>query len=81
MENDKVKELIEQGLTGSEARVTGDGRHFEAVVISEQFSGQSLLQRQRMVMATVKTQIESDELHALSMKTYTPEQWAEQESQ
>ena len=80
MENDKVKELIEQGLTGCEVRVTGDGRHFEAVVISEQFTGQSLLQRQRMVMATVKTQIESDELHALSIKTFTPDQWAEQQS-
>jgi acid stress-induced BolA-like protein IbaG/YrbA len=80
MENDKVKELIEQGLPGCEARVTGDGRHFEAVVISEQFADQSLLQRQRMVMATVKPQIESDELHALSIKTFTPAQWAEKQS-
>ena len=80
MENDAVKQLIENGLPGSEVLVTGDGRHFEAVVISDEFEGKSLIQKQRMVMATVKTQIESDELHALSIKTFTPQQWAEQNS-
>lgn len=78
MENDAVKQLIESGLPGSEVLVTGDGRHFEAVVISDDFEGKSLIQKQRMVMATVKSQIESDELHALSIKTFTPQQWAEQ---
>ena len=80
MENDAVKQLIENGLPGSEVLVTGDGRHFEAVVISDEFEGKSLIQKQRIVMATVKTQIESDELHALSIKTFTPQQWAEQNS-
>jgi len=78
MENDAVKQLIEAGLPGCRVEVTGDGRHFEAVVVSDEFEGKTPLQKQRMVMATVKSQIESDELHALSIKTFTEAQWAEQ---
>ncbi len=76
MENEKVEELISAGMPGAEVKVTGDGRHFEASVISAEFEGKSLLQRHRMVMDTVKEQIASDELHALSIKAFTPEQWA-----
>lgn len=75
MKNEEVAGLIEAGLAGAKVTVTGDGRHFEAVVISEVFAGKSLVQKQRMVMNTVKEQIESDELHALSIKTFTPEEF------
>ncbi|MCB1760727.1 MAG: BolA family transcriptional regulator [Gammaproteobacteria bacterium] len=79
MENEQVASLIEAGLPGCRVEVSGDGRHFEAVVVSEAFVGKTPLQKQRLVLATVKAQIESDELHALSIKTLTPEQWAEQQ--
>ena len=69
MEPDRVKALIEAGLPGAKVEVTGDGRHFEAVVTSSAFEGKSLIQQHRMVKDTVKAQIESDELHALSIKT------------
>jgi len=71
MENQEVERLIAAGLPGCKVTVTGDGRHFEAVVISKEFEGKTLLQRQRMVMQSVRAQIESDELHALSIKTLT----------
>lgn len=74
MENEKVEELIGAGMPGAEVTVTGDGRHFEATVVSDEFTGKSLIQRHRIVMATVKEQIASDELHALSIKTFTPEE-------
>lgn len=74
MENEKVEALIRSGLPGAEVTVTGDGRHFEATVVSPDFAGKSLIQKHRMVMATVKEQIASDELHALSIKAYTPEE-------
>ncbi|MCB1857283.1 MAG: BolA/IbaG family iron-sulfur metabolism protein [Gammaproteobacteria bacterium] len=74
MENQDVERLIAAGLPGCTVTVTGDGRHFEAVVTSAEFAGKTLLQRQRMVMSTVRSQIESDELHALSIKTLTPDQ-------
>ena len=72
METEKVKALIEAGLPGAKVELTGDGRHFEAVVISKAFEGKSLIQQHRMVKDTVKAQIQSDELHALSIKTRLP---------
>jgi acid stress-induced BolA-like protein IbaG/YrbA len=74
METEKVAELIRAGMPGAQVEVTGDGRHFEATVISPVFAGKSLIQKHRLVMDTVKQQIASDELHALSIKAYTPEE-------
>ncbi len=48
---------------------TGDGEHFDALVVSKDFEGKGLLACQRLVMATVREQIDSGELHALSIKT------------
>lgn len=67
MENHMVEELIKTGIPDAEVTVTGDGRHFEASVISPAFEGKSLIQRHRMVLDTVQAQIASDELHALSI--------------
>ena len=78
METEAVAELIRTGLPGAEVHVTGDGSHFDAVVISTDFDGKSPIQKQRLVMDTVRAQIESGELHALSIKTFTPDQWAGQ---
>ncbi|MGB5569150.1 MAG: BolA/IbaG family iron-sulfur metabolism protein, partial [Sedimenticolaceae bacterium] len=72
METEKIKALIEAGIPGAQAEVTGDGRQFEALVVSDAFEGKSLIQRHRMVMDTVKAEIASDELHALSIKTALP---------
>ena len=76
METEAVAALIRVGMPGAEVTVTGDGRHFETVVVSPEFEGKSLIDRHRLVMATVSAEIESDALHALSIKAYTPEQWA-----
>ncbi len=76
METQAIVDLIKAGMPGADVEVTGDGRHFEAVVISPEFEGKSLIQRNRMVMSTVQQQIASDELHALSIKAYTPDQAA-----
>ncbi len=75
MNPEDVQRLIEAGVPGCEAIVSGDGSHFDAIVISESFVGKSLVDKQRMVYATVNDRITSGELHALSIKTYTPEEW------
>ena len=67
METEKIEALIKSGIPDGEVTVTGDGRHFEAQVVSAEFEGKGLLQRHRLVLATVKEQIASDELHALSI--------------
>jgi acid stress-induced BolA-like protein IbaG/YrbA len=52
----------------------GDGCNCSAVIVSSAFDGLSLLQRQRLVLGLVKEEIKSGELHALSVKTFTPEE-------
>ena len=76
METEAVAALIRAGMPQAEVRVTGDGSHFDATVISDQFEGLTPIKKQRLVMDTVKPQIASGELHALSIKTFTNEQWA-----
>ncbi|MCU0833117.1 MAG: BolA/IbaG family iron-sulfur metabolism protein [Chromatiaceae bacterium] len=78
METEVVAALIRAGVPDAQVQVSGDGSHFEAVVVSEAFAGKSPIQRQRLVMDSVRREIESGELHALSIKTLTPEQWAQQ---
>ena len=75
MQPEAIKTLIEQGLTGVEAQVTGDGSHFEAIVIGEIFDGMSPLNKQRTVYGTLGDRITSGEIHALSIKAYTPADW------
>jgi acid stress-induced BolA-like protein IbaG/YrbA len=78
METSAVEQLIRAGIPGAQVQVTGDGSHFDAVVVSEAFAGLTPLKKQRLVMDSVKPQIASGELHALSIKTFTPEEWAGQ---
>lgn len=78
METSAIEQLIKAGLPDARVQVTGDGSHFDAVVVSDAFTGLTPIKKQRLVMDTVKAQIASGELHALSIKTFTPEQWAEQ---
>ena len=75
MEELEIKALIEDGIDGVEANVTGDGSHYEAVVIGECFDGQSMVAQQKMVYATLNKQITSGAIHAITIKTYTPAQW------
>jgi acid stress-induced BolA-like protein IbaG/YrbA len=55
--------------------VEGDGQHFEAVIVSSQFAGLNRVKRQQRINAILKPRFDSGELHALSMKTLTPEEW------
>ena len=72
METKQVQQLLAAGLPDAQIEVTGDGRHFEAYIVSPTFEGQSLIQRHRQVMAIVQTEIANDTLHALSLTTKTP---------
>lgn len=73
-----MKQQIESQIEGAIAYVTGDGCSCATEVVSDAFLGKSLLEKQRMVMATVQEHIASGDLHALSVKTFTQSEWAEQ---
>lgn len=76
MNPDAVKSLILSALPDAEVLVQGDdGVHFEAVVISPAFAGARPVKRHQMVYAAVGDKMASGELHALSFKTFTPEEW------
>lgn len=75
MDPEQVKTLIQAGLPDCQVTVTGDGSHFDATVIGEVFEGLSLVKKQQLVYRTVNDRITSGELHALSIKTYTPAEW------
>ena len=54
----------------------GDGQHFEALVVSAEFAGMNRVQRQQRVYQTLKAELASGELHAISFRTLTPEEWS-----
>jgi len=77
MNPSEIQQMIEKALPGSSAQVqdlVGDGDHLQAIVVSEMFEGKSLLQQHQMVYAALKDSLK-EKLHALALKTYTPEQW------
>lgn len=75
MKPEEIKQYIETGLEYAEAIVEGDGSHFTAIVICPLFAGKSRLEKQQLVYNTVRTQLLDGSLHALSLKTFTPEEW------
>jgi acid stress-induced BolA-like protein IbaG/YrbA len=79
MTSDELQSLIATGLACEHLEVSGDGRHWAAVIVSAAFEGKRLIARHQLVYATLGQRIQTDEVHALSMKTYTPAEWAVQQ--
>ncbi|GAA4032181.1 BolA family protein [Actimicrobium antarcticum] len=71
-----VKNYIAAGLDCTHVDVEGDGQHFKAVIVSEAFAGKRLIQRHQIVYAALGDRMR-EEIHALSMKTLTPEEFAQ----
>ena len=76
MTSDELRSIIAAGLACAHLEVEGDGRHWEAVIVSAEFEGKRLIQRHQRVYATLGARMHTDEVHALSMKTFTPAEWA-----
>jgi acid stress-induced BolA-like protein IbaG/YrbA len=70
-----IEDSIRAGLDCTHVEVRGDGAHFEAVVVSPAFAGASRVRRHQLVYAALGDRMR-EEIHALSMKTLTPEEWA-----
>ena len=75
LEPKQIEIWIAAGLPCELVAVQGDGQHFEAVIVSSEFAGLNRVKRQQRVNAVLKARFDSGELHALSMKTLTPEEW------
>ena len=75
VEPSSIEESIRAGLACTHLEVQGDGAHFEAVVVSPAFAGASRVKRHQLVYAALGDRMK-EEIHALSMKTFTPDEWA-----
>ena len=69
-----IKGWIEQGLEDATVEIDGDGRHFNAVIVSPAFEGKSSVQQHQLVYGVLGDKMKSD-IHALSMRTLTPTEW------
>ncbi len=78
MTSDELKSLILAGLPCEHIELTGDGRHWYATIVSAEFDGLRPIARHQRVYATLGSKMHTDEVHALSMKTFTPAEWAAQ---
>ena len=72
----QVREFIAAGLSCEALQVEGDGRHFFATIVSAEFEGLSRVRRHQRVYAALGDRMR-EQIHALSMKTLTPAEWAE----
>ena len=72
----ELRSIIAAGLPCTHLVVEGDGRHWSAVIVSAEFEGRRPVQRHQRVYATLGARMQTDEVHALSMQTLTPAEWA-----
>ena len=71
---ESIKAGIASGLACEHVEVLGDGHHFQALVVSAQFVGRNRVQRHQLVYGALGERMR-EEIHALSMRTLTPEEW------
>ncbi|MEL6499820.1 MAG: BolA/IbaG family iron-sulfur metabolism protein [Cyanobacteria bacterium J06607_15] len=72
---EQVQTMIQERLDNAEVKVVGDGQHFEAIIVSPDFAGKTRVKQHQMVYGALQSELASETIHALSLKTYTPETW------
>jgi acid stress-induced BolA-like protein IbaG/YrbA len=75
---EQVKKTIQQEIADAQVFVkdlTGGGDHLEAIVISSQFEGKTIVKQHQLVYGALQSELKSEAIHALALKTYTPETW------
>jgi acid stress-induced BolA-like protein IbaG/YrbA len=72
----EIKQILETALTLDEVIVKGEGSHYEVIAVGTMFDGMSRVKKQQTVYAPLMEHIATNAIHALSIKTYTPAEWA-----
>ena len=75
---ESIKNAIEGGVVCDRVEVTGDGQHFQALIVSNTFEGLSKVRRHQLVYGALGDRMR-DEIHALSMITLTPAEWMQRQ--
>jgi acid stress-induced BolA-like protein IbaG/YrbA len=76
MTADELKSIIVAGMACDHIELEGDGRHWAALIVSPEFEGKRPIQRHQRVYATLGERMKTDEVHALSIRAFTPAEWA-----
>ena len=75
MKADDIKSILDQQLDKCDIKVDVDGSHVNIIVVGDIFEGKRTVQRQQLVYAALQEHIASGVIHAVNMKTYSPEEW------
>ena len=73
-EPEKLRQILSEKIDCQHLQVAGDGRHFEALIVSESFFGLNRVRRHQLVYAALGERMK-EEIHALSMRLFSPEEW------
>ncbi|PIG92475.1 BolA family transcriptional regulator [Gloeocapsopsis sp. IPPAS B-1203] len=74
----QVEEMIRSQIPDAEVQVqdlTGGGDHYQVTVVSSQFENKGLVQQHQLVYGALRQAMSSEAIHALALKTYTPQAW------
>lgn len=77
MSPEELQEILREKLSDCEVNVSGDGYHYEVVAVGERFKGLSPVKKQQTVYGCINDLIADGTVHAVSIKTYTPEEWTD----
>ena len=72
---ERVQTIIQERLSNAEVKVVGDGQHFEAIIVSPDFAGKTRVKQHQIVYGVLQDELATETIHALSLKTFTPEAW------
>tara|TARA_Y100001956_G_scaffold39363_1_gene38664 strand:+ start:14962 stop:15216 length:255 start_codon:yes stop_codon:yes gene_type:complete len=72
----KVQQILEQALNLEEVTVKGEGSHYEVIAVDASFDGMSRVKKQQLIYAPLMEYIQRNDIHAVSIKAFTPEEWA-----
>ena len=75
MSPDAVKALLNEKLMGCNISVESNGGHYNVTVVGDIFEGKRPVQRQQLVYSALRDQIAAGDIHAVKMKTFTPQEW------
>ncbi|MBN3495351.1 BolA/IbaG family iron-sulfur metabolism protein [Vibrio neptunius] len=76
MDSAKVQQILEEALSLEELHVKGEGSHYEVVAVDASFEGMSRVKKQQMIYAPLMEYIQRNDIHAVSIKAYSTEEWA-----
>ncbi|USD64987.1 BolA family iron metabolism protein IbaG [Vibrio sp. SCSIO 43136] len=76
MDSVEVKKLLDEALSLEEVHVKGEGSHYEVIAVDACFDGMNRVKKQQLIYGPLWDHIQSNEIHAIQIKAYTPAEWA-----